>query len=71
MLMPTTKKTPVSSLTLYLVLALRFVAPYTLPIGALSAFTVAGFLASTIIGLCVLGVCLILMQLFIELGSKQ
>lgn len=51
----------------YLLIALRFVVPYALPVGALCSFVVAGFLASTIIGFIVLGACLVILQVLLEL----
>lgn len=66
-----TKTQPVTSIGVYLLLALRLVAPYTLPIGAFIAFTGAGFLYSTIAGLIVFGVCCVVMQVLLELGSRE
>lgn len=50
----------------YILLAVRFGAPYALGVGAITSFVVAGFLASTIIGFVVLGVCLTFLQVTIE-----
>lgn len=71
MLQPTPNRAPTYTIGVYLLLALRYIAPYTFPIGALGAFTWAGFLAGPITGLVVLGVCLLVVQLYLELGSKQ
>lgn len=65
------KVAPFTQIGLTLLLALRIMAPYTLPIGGFMAFCIAGFLHSTLVGFVVLGSCLILMQVILELGSRE